>query len=209
MAGIGDPIRELLRFALTGGDFSISLWIGMTFLLLLVGATLAAVAPKVLDPIAVEVALRPGRILLWIPISLTVLPLTIVLLIYSWVGIPLGATLLITLPFVGGVGYLAMALIAGDRLARAYGRDLPPWGAIAVGIVVFRLVRALPFVGAALHSALWLFGLAAVMAVLWTIARAWHARRMPDREQFRDESLIEWYPPEEPEPPVEPPAWKR
>lgn len=206
---MGELVGSIVRFAVTGGDFSVAIWLGMTFMLLLLGCTLAAVAPRLLDPVAVEVALRPERVLMWIPISVLGLAVVLTLFAASIIGIPVAALLGVAAPFVGIIGYLAAALILGDRIGHAYGRELAPWIAVAVGVVAFRLVRALPFVGAPLHSVIGLFGFAAVSAVAWDLARSWHARRMPDVEQFQGEQLIEWNPQDAPEPPPPPPAWRQ
>ena len=197
---MGDLVRTVLGFATgTQWGFSISIWAGMSFVLLLMAGTLAAVAPRLLDPIAVEIARRPRRVALWIPMAVIGVLASTALFAASWIGIPIAVLLVLATPMVGGIGYLAAGLIVGDRAARLAGHDLEPWQAALLGVGIFRIVRLVPEIGATLHSLIFCVGLGAASAVLFDVCRSWHRRRMPDAEQFKGENLIEWYPPDPPD----------
>lgn len=174
-------------------EFSLLSWLGMTVLLALIGPVMAAVAQPVLDPVAVVVALRPGRAVAWMLLSTVLLPTVLLGLVLTWVGVPLAVIVLFGAAMLGGVGYLAVALIWGDRLVRAVGASAAPWASMLVGVVALRLLRLIPFVGAGIHSLVVWIGFGAAVAVSWDVARSWHRRRLPDNVQFANEDLIEWH----------------
>jgi hypothetical protein len=180
-------VVDVLRVALGLTPFSWLLWAYVSVLLLLVGPLFAHVAPRVVDPPARMLATDPVRVVLWMPLSVLgafVLTILLVITIFGAMLMPIIAIL------AGMVGYLALAQLIGGRIAAA----APAWLATALGIVVLRAVRLVPFVGAAAHSLLVWIGFAAASCLAVRMARAWHRRRMPDVVQFRGEMLVEWYP---------------
>lgn len=202
---MGSLFLTLLQFAAgTLWGFSFSVWAGVTAVLLLAGTMLAAAVPQVLDPIAVEVALRPRRVALWAPITLVVLPAATVALVLTIIGAPLAILLLFGALVGGALGYLGAGLILGDRVLTRAGYVAPPWLACIVGVLLLRLVRLVPVIGGALHLIVALFALAAAAVIARDLAWSWHLRRLPDDVQFRDEGIIEWDP--DTGPPPHPPA---
>lgn len=180
------------RIALGLTPFSLLLWGYVTVLLLVVGPVFTQVAPKVVDPPARLMATDPVRVTLWMPLSFMVLvggTVALLITIFGALLMPLVAIL------VGIAGYLAFARLLGERVAGAAGMQAPaPWLASVVGIVLLRLLRLVPVVGAAAHSLVAWVGFAAATCIVVGAAWSWHRRRMPDRVQFRGETLIEWYP---------------
>lgn len=187
--------HDVLRFAIGATPFSVGIWAGVTVLLLIVGAVMATVAPRLLDPAAVLAITDRRRVLLWMPLSAAIFALLIVFLIVTIIGAPLASIVVVALPIFGGIGYLGTALVLGDRVVvRWLQTSPPPWVAIVVGVSIFRIIRAIPVVGAPAHSLIAWYGLAVITALTWDVCLSWHRRRMPDAEQFAGETLIEWYP---------------
>lgn len=184
---------DLARVALGLTDFSILLWAYVTGLLLFVGPLFAHVAPKVVDPPARMLAADPVRVAAWMPISTIGLVLLTAALFVTIIGAMLMPILAV---LVALAGYLALAQLVGTRLAAqlAPGAAMPAWLATTLGILALRIVRLVPFVGAAAHSLLVWVGFAAASACTVRAAIAWHKRRLPDAVQFRGETLVEWYP---------------
>ena len=186
-------LRELGEFALgLSGDLSLTVWLLITLVVVLTGTILSVVARPVIDPVAVIVALEPGAAAVWMFVSAAAVPLLTMLLVYSLVGIPLAVLGVLAVALGAGLGYLAVAIVLGDRLTRAVGRPLHPAAAMLVGIALLRLVRLVPFVGAPIHSLAAWFGFGAVSLLSWRLLVSFHRRRMPDNEQFAGEQLIEW-----------------
>lgn len=193
---------EVLRLALgIGTPFSWLAWAYVSVILLVVAPLFAQVAPKVVDPPAVLLGSEPVVVGQWVGLSIVTTFGAILFFVITIIGAPAGLVIVPTWIVLATLaGYIAIARLGGEQLLVRWGVTAPaPWAATAIGIVVLRLVRAVPFVGAAAHSLVCLTGYAAVCAVSWRLARSWHRRRMPDAEQFRGETLVEWYPDGDPE----------
>ncbi len=196
---MGALLRDVMSFAAgTATQFSLSIWLFMTLLLVGVGVVMILALPQLFEPIAVEIALRPGRVAAWIPISIIVVPFVLALLMATIVAAPLSVVAVFILAVWTVCGYLSLAYVVGDRMARAAGRDVQPFIALIIGLVAIRLLRVIPIVGAIAHSIVVLIALAATCAVGWDMLRSWHKRRLPDHVQFRDENLTEWLPDDAP-----------
>lgn len=195
---MGALIRDVLGFALGQlVPFSWVAWLLLTLLLAGIGAALVGAVPRLFEPIAVEVALRPGRIAWWLIISALGVPLLLAFLILTIVGAPFSVVIAFALLLGGVIGYLSVAYLAGDRISRALGRELPGWQAVVVGVLAFRIIRLIPIIGAPAHSMIAWVAFAATCAIGWDLVRSWWRRRLPDNVQFRDEDIIEWNPPEQ------------
>jgi hypothetical protein len=180
------------RVALGLTAFSWLLWAYVSALLLVVGPVFVQVAPKVVDPPARLVATDPLRVAMWMPLSILVLFAATVLLFITVFGAVLAPLLALLLCMAG---YLAISRLLGERILHAVlGGDVPPWAAAMVGIALLRLLRIVPVVGGAAHSLVAWVGLAAATCAAWRMTRQHWRRRLPDRVQFRGETLVEWYP---------------
>ena len=189
---------DLGRVALGLTTFSWLAWSYVTLLLLVVGPVFVQVAPKVVDPPARLIATDPLRVALWMPLSALLLVVGTIALIITIFGAILApiAAIMLTLG-----GYLGFARLLGERTAATLGwrGEVPPWAAAFIGIALLRLLRVVPFVGAAAHSLVLWIGFAAAMCVAARMGRQWWRRRLPDRVQFRGETLVEWYPDGDPD----------
>lgn len=192
MGAVAELFVDLGKVALGLTPFSLLLWAYVTVLLLVVGPTFVQVAPKVIDPPARLLATDPVRVAAWMPISVIgsfLLTLFLLITVFGAMLMPILAIL------VGMAGYLAMGRLVGERIGHAIGiAEVAPWLAALLGIGVLRLVRLVPVLGAPAHSLLVWIGFAAASCASVAMARAWYRRRLPDEEQFRGETLVEWYP---------------
>ncbi|MCB0879399.1 MAG: hypothetical protein KDC46_10545 [Thermoleophilia bacterium] len=183
---------DLGRIALGLTAFSWLAWAYVTVLLLVVGPVFVQVAPKVVDPPARLLATDPLRVALWLPLSLAVLvfaTIALMITIFGAVLAPIGAIML------GLAGYLSVSRLLGERaMAPLLRADVPPWLASLVGILLLRLLRLVPIVGALTHSLVAWVGFAAATCIAVRMARQWWRRRLPDAVQFQGETLVEWYP---------------
>lgn len=194
-----DVASLLLKFALgVGVDFSFLAWVLVTGLLVVVGSVFAQVSPRIVDPPARMAATRPERVAAWMGLSIVLTFVVTGIFVVSIIGaVPAPVIVPLWILLATLAGYVALGRGLGERLLVSAGMpvaSVAPWMATAAGILVFRLVRVVPYVGAAAHSLICLFGYAAVSVVAWDAARSWHRRRMPDAEQFAGETLVEWYP---------------
>ncbi len=193
---MGELLRDVVSFATgTATGFSFSVWLFITLLVGGVGSVVLIALPRMFEPIAIELALRPGRILAWLPISIIGVPLLLALLMATIVGAPFSVVAAFAIAIGTVIGYVSLAYVTGDRMARAAGRELPPYAAFILGLACLRIVRLIPFVGGTLHSILVWIAMAGACAVGWDMIYSWHKRRLPDDVQFRNEQLTEWNPP--------------
>ncbi|MCW2950501.1 MAG: hypothetical protein JWN41_1514 [Thermoleophilia bacterium] len=190
-------LRDVLHLMLgIGLTFRPMVWALVTLVLLLVAPLVVTVSPRVMDPPGVLLAKFPERVAAWLGGSLVLTFATMLFLFVTIVAAPAAFLVPVFVVVATLGGFFAFARIVGDVLVRRFasGTSPPPWAAVCVGIVVLRLVRVVPFAGAALFSVVLWIGYAAMCAVTWDAARSWHRRRMPDARQFHGETLIEWYP---------------
>jgi hypothetical protein len=179
-----------------GLHFNALVWALVTLVFVLVGPFIVTVSPKVMEPPAVLLAKHPNRVAIWLGGSLVATFATILFLFITIVGAPAASLVPVFVLLATLAGFFAFARLIGDSLLRrATSMALPPpWAAVLVGIILLRLVRVIPFIGAAAFSVVLWIGYAAMCAVTWDRLRSWHRRRMPDAKQFRGETLVEWYP---------------
>jgi len=189
---IGDVVRVALGIRV---EFHMVAWIYVTVLALVLGPVFAQVGPRWIDPPATLLATKPQKVAMWMPLSLLLTFAVIFAFAISIVGAPAAFLVPIAGLMATFIGYIALARLLGARIvSRVAGSEPAPYLAALVGIVVFRLVRLVPIVGAFAHSMLCWVSYAAVIAIFWSIAINWHRRRMPESKQFRGETLVEWYP---------------
>lgn len=201
MGTVNHLLHDVLRLMLgIGIDFHPLVWALVTLLLLVVGPLVVTVSPKVIDPAAVLMATQPNRVAAWVGGSLVATFAAILFLAVTIVGAPAAVLIPIWVLLATLAGFFAFARLVGDRALRAMSVAAPaPWAATTVGIVLFRIVRLVPVLGAPAFSIICWIGYAAVCALAWDRARSWHRRRMPDAEQFAGETLVEWYPEGDPD----------
>lgn len=189
-----DTLKILLGFT----TFSWIAW-GLTSVLLLVtGPILVQAMPRFVDPVSRKVVLDPLKVVIWMPLSTGAAFLITIGLVITIFGAVLAPLFILGLLLVG---YLAVARIIGSKVlpATIQHTDFSPLLTTMVGILILRVVRLVPVVGALTHSLLIWIGFAAACLTAVEAARRWWRRRLPDEQQFRGELLVEWYPDGDPE----------
>lgn len=190
---MGSLAQDVLRFILIGGDFSWLIWLGVTVSLIALAAVLSTIAPRLVDPIAIEIAVRPARIATWIPLSFLMWGLLSMILFISIIAAPLIVIVFLGATAAAVIGLIALSMIVGDRVSYRYlHKTIAPWKAAVIGMALARLIRAIPYVGAFVFGLIMLVALAAASALIWDKSLSWHRRRLPDDVQFAGENLIEW-----------------
>lgn len=194
---MGELLRDVVSFATgTATGFSFAVWLFVTVLVGSVGAVMILALPRMFEPIAIELALRPARVAAWMPISMIVVPLLLALMMATIVGAPFSVIAAFALAIGTVIGYTSLAYVTGDRIGRAIGKELPAYAAFLSGLCCLRAIRLIPFLGGTLHSIVVWIALAGACAVGWDMIYSWHKRRLPDDVQFRNEQLTEWNPPD-------------
>jgi hypothetical protein len=117
------------------------------------------------------------------------IPFVALVLFVSIIGIPLGALLLALYPAVLLVGFLLAMLFVGDRGAAFMRKEANPSAAarvvaLALTLIAFALMRALPLVGALVTAFAVLFGMGALaMTVYRHFSRPDHPTQAPTQQQ--------------------------
>ncbi len=143
-------------------------WKFIGFLMaLLAGLVAILLAPRWLASVAEAVRSRPGPSAGWGALILFVTPIAAIVTCITIIGIPVG---LITLALWGIAVYLAqipVGLFVG-KLIIGRSRDVESKGlmvaALALGLVILKLLRLIPYLGFFIGVAVVLFGLGAVVA---------------------------------------------
>jgi hypothetical protein len=188
-------VRDVARLLLEPVT-SYTFWLFVTLVLVASGVVLATIGERLLRPISVEVALRPGRVLLWMPLSIIAIPLAMTALILTIIGAGLAVILVLAIPVFVGVAYCAVGELVGvDVLRRSRDAAVHPAVAVAVGVTLLRLTKLVPFFGPLIQLLILWFLLAAVCAVLKDAAWSAYRRRLPDDVQFEGDGVVEWNPP--------------
>jgi hypothetical protein len=187
--------------AIAGGnqwEFSFAIWAYLTVLAVACAAVLTAATPQLTTPLVVEVLARPWRVAKWTllagPCSLIVL----VTLAFTGFGAPFAVLLSFLGLGLGCVGTIALATAVMSRAVAQQAFVVKPWVLAVVGMLAVRVIRLVPFVGAWLESLIVVVGYSLAFVVMVDGIRSWHARRMPDEQQFAGERLVEWNTPDEP-----------
>ncbi|WP_198665647.1 MULTISPECIES: bactofilin family protein [Haloprofundus] len=143
---------------------------------LLLGAVLLFVFPSFSQRVVLEAARSPGLSGGVGVLSLVVVPLVLLLLVVTLVGIPLaliGSVLFGLLVWVGGV----YGRFAVGAVILAYTDREGEWAALVVGIVAVALVVQIPFLGWVVNLAVGLVGLGALLLAFTSGYRRRRAER--------------------------------
>ena len=149
---------------------AIAVWLGVALAYILTGLVVAAIAGGQLRRAGAAITSRPGSVALGALGVLFGLPLLIVILAVTIVGIPTAlAVAIVALPLVWFVGSLAIAVRIGDwLLLKTRGRVEAhhPLVAAFLGMVVVGVLSVIPLFGFVLASV----GAGAIALVAWTAA---------------------------------------
>lgn len=133
-----------------------NLLVGALLLYGLGGFSQAVVEQSVLDPL---VSLAHGVA------AAVVVPLLLVGLVLSLVGIPVALALALALPAIGWIGAVYGRLAVGAWLL-SYTEREGPWDGLALGVVLVGLLGLLPYVGTAVRGLVLALGLGALVVEL-------------------------------------------
>lgn len=139
LTGIGGALG--LFDAVFGLWFTVLTWVLLVVVLLL----LAALVPERIVRIAQEVPVVPVQAFLWGLLAYTLLPLTIVLLLVSCIGIPVLPFAYFAFKIFKWLGMAGIFLVVGRSIGRWFGRDVPLLGGLLLGMAPFLILRFLPF----------------------------------------------------------------
>ncbi|HMM41979.1 MAG TPA: hypothetical protein PKA95_08775 [Thermomicrobiales bacterium] len=160
--------------------FSIVFWLGMTLVLLVSGLVFAAIGGRQLARSAALLGQRTAGSIGWAAILFIGLPLLSVPVILTLVGIPLGVgILLFLLPALWFLGFIVAATAAGGWLVRRFGwSEQPehPYLAVAVGVAVFGVIGAIPWLGGLFAFFAGIVGAGAMAYAAW---RGWRGSAVP------------------------------
>ncbi|HTG47158.1 MAG TPA: polymer-forming cytoskeletal protein [Actinomycetota bacterium] len=139
-------------------------WVGFTVSTLVLGLILLGIAPAADAAIARTTRQRTGASIGFGALAFFLLPIVAIVLMVLLVTLPLGLFLLLALPLVYTVGYVAAAHALGRLLVK------PPASrflAFLAGIGILRVAALIPVLGGLTWLAASIFGL----GVLWMAAR--------------------------------------
>lgn len=137
------------------------------FSLLVTGLLLAFAFPKQLIGIGSNITQNPLHTLLWGIVGLIVLPIVMVLLSVTIVGIPLGLFLLVMFLWIVYLSQLSLGAVLGDRLFGMEGKT--GWNlfwAFAIGLLIVQALTFVPYLRPLVIIAGLVFGFGAILLVL-------------------------------------------
>lgn len=172
------------------GEFALPSWVGVVyglFVNLLLGAILLAIFPSFSARVAGHVAERPAKSGGVGLLALVAVPVVLVVLLFTIVGIPLS--------LVGAVAFGVAAWVAvvyGQFAIGSWALSLADrenrWLALVVGLVGFALLGAIPVLGGLLELVAFLLGLGALALTLRESYRNRGAEPSGGRQTTLDES---------------------
>ena len=172
---VGGSVRSLetdaIGFGLFLGTAALLLWIGFGIAILTAGLLLAGLAARQVRTAETIVSREPLKTFLVGIAMLFVLPVLIVLLSITIVGLPLAMSMLFVVwPAFGFIGYLVAAIWLGEAVLRMLGRTTPterPYLATVLGLLLGMVLGIIPLITAVMS----LFGLGAVTIAGWRVLR--------------------------------------
>ena len=134
------------------------------------GVVLIFLAPSRLTSVVESIRTKPGASVGWGAIALIATPIAAVIVLITVVGIPVS---LITLALLGIAIYLSqipVGLLIGKWIIGYFSKvegEAIMVGALALGLVILRLLGIIPFAGFFISLATILFGLGAIVVSVW------------------------------------------
>jgi cytoskeletal protein CcmA (bactofilin family) len=141
--------------------------------LLLTALVCTFVFPKHLPAVGTAILQRPGRSALWGVVAVVLIPVVILLLVVIVIGLPLGLLLLVMFLWLLYLSQLTLGVALGKRFfvkePRTPGKAFI---AFALGIVIVQILTFIPYVRFFVTLAGVIFGVGAILLVLWDEFRA-------------------------------------
>jgi cytoskeletal protein CcmA (bactofilin family) len=157
------PVRPMpSRQAVRG--FRIIFGIADFFWTLIIALVVVAVFPHGVQTTADAIRMRPGASLGWGLLMLVAVPLIILALVVTVLGIPIGVLLLVAHVLVLFASHAAAGLAAGQLAAP---RLRSPYAEVAIGIGLIAVATNLPYIGWLLRLLILAAGFGAVVRVIW------------------------------------------
>jgi cytoskeletal protein CcmA (bactofilin family) len=168
------PIVRKIGWALLGVGLAFAL--ACAFGVLVLGAVVQLLAPRLIEVAAARVRLDPWVMLGRGVALLLLVPVAAVLLLATLIGIPVGLFLLLTFWLLLALGLVATAYSMGLWLKDRLGRPkLPDMGArifwTLAGLVIVGAVTLVPFLGMVVALLAVAAGLGAVATITWSLVR--------------------------------------
>jgi len=183
--------------------------------LLALTAAAVAVFPNNLIAMKKGIETEPLRLLGIGFLGWLALPVVLLALILTVIGIPVAILLAICLPILVLIGLIVMALFTGQQLDQALGNSYPsfvdnrPLIQGLKGIVLIWIVKAIPFVGWLVWPLAALIGMGTVLATRFGTNRPWFKGRNTDHQTAPNSEIrpnIEQEESDQPEPLKEQPS---
>jgi hypothetical protein len=180
----GNLVRDAgatVNGSITEGDFQVNfwdwgifwafLWLGATLVTLVAGLVFAAIGGRQLKA-AGDAAIREiGPTLLGAAAAWIVLPILMVMIFITLVGIPLSlGYLLFVLPAIWFLGYLVAGTQLGRMILRSRYDEAHPYLAALLGLIILQIVGILPVFGGLITTLAGIVGSGALIVLAW---RAW------------------------------------
>lgn len=168
----GSPLRFLAPSSLFA---KVAVWLAISLSTLLLGLVALWLAPRGADAVHRAAVTSLGAVIGWGAAAFVGLPVAVVLLAVSLVGIPFALGLLLGLALLYSLGYVWAAWVLGRVLFRPSGPARPRRVlAFLAGWAILRVVGLLPVAGGIVWLLASAFGLGAMVVATW---RARHPPR--------------------------------
>jgi hypothetical protein len=153
------------------GFFSFVMWAGFTLVVLVSGVIFAGIGARQLTAAGDAAIEKPGPSFLGVIAAWFVLPVMMVLMVLTLIGIPLGVGyFLFVLPVLWFLGYLVAGTQIGRMILRGRAHEQHPYLAALLGLLILQLLGALPVPTGIIGFLAGIYGSGALIAVAW---RAW------------------------------------
>jgi hypothetical protein len=130
--------------------------------LFVLGLLVLSLFPRRLDSVARTMLGHPGKSVLVGLVGSLLLPVLTVLLVVTVVGIPLVAVQVLAVIAAGVLGVTSLVFLVGKNLPLPTQRG-PEVAQLALGVAIFAVLTAVPFLGFIVWTAVWLLTFGAVL----------------------------------------------
>jgi hypothetical protein len=152
-----------------------TIWAGVTLAVLIAGLIFAAVAARQVRAAGDAIVQRPGSTLLAAAIGWFGMTVSMVMLFFTIVGIPMGiGYILFVLPVLWFLGYLVAGTQLGRMVLRSRGDAERPYLAALVGLIILQGIGIIPWFGALVAFLAGVVGSGALLLLAW---RSWRGER--------------------------------
>lgn len=146
------------------GYGAVTFWLKVVWAcgLVIMGGLLTFASPRFTAALGTTIATRPGATALWGFLGLVLVPIVILILCITIIGIPIGLLVLTIYLWLLYVSELSLGVLVGKWLGGVEGKQ--GWALfwpVAAGIVIVQILMFIPYVRAAVIIAALVFGLGA------------------------------------------------